>query len=41
MVLFTEEYNARIVDHLAVKNVAQGASLRGGSTLHPGRLGQN
>ena len=26
---------ARVVDHLAVKNVAQGAPLWGGSTLHP------
>jgi hypothetical protein len=26
---------ARVVDHLAVKNVAQGAPLGGGSTLHP------
>jgi len=26
---------ARLVDHLAVKNVAQGAPLGGGSTLHP------
>ena len=28
---------ARIVDHLAVRDVAQGAPLGGGSTLHPSR----
>jgi len=26
---------ARVVDHLAIKNVAQGAPLGGGSTLQP------
>ena len=26
---------ARVVDHLAVRNVAQGAPLGGGSTLRP------
>ena len=26
---------ARVVDHLAVRDVAQGAPLEGGSTLHP------
>ena len=31
---------ARIIDHLAVKNVAQGAPVRGGSTLHRHHLGQ-
>ena len=30
---------ARFVDHLAVRDVAQGAPLGGGSTLHPGILG--
>jgi len=29
---------ARVVDHLAVRDFAQGASLRGGSTLQPGEL---
>ena len=27
---------ARVVDHLAVRDVAQGAPLGGGSTLDPG-----
>jgi hypothetical protein len=26
---------AMVVDHLALKNVVQGATLGGGSTLHP------
>jgi len=26
---------ARVVDHLTVENVAQGAPLGGGNTLHP------
>jgi len=26
---------ARVVDHLAVRNIAQGAPLAGGSTLRP------
>jgi hypothetical protein len=26
---------ARVVDHLAVENIAQGVPLGGGSTLHP------
>jgi len=28
---------ARVVDHLVVRNVAQGALLGGGSTLHPNK----
>jgi hypothetical protein len=32
---------AKVVDHLAVKNVAQGASLRVGSTLQVARQLQN
>jgi hypothetical protein len=32
--MLIDEY-ARVIDHLAVQNVAEGASLGGGSTLHP------
>ena len=30
---------ARVVDHLAVRSIAQGAPLGGGSTLHPKKKG--
>ena len=30
---------ARVVDHLAIRDVAQGAPLGGGSTLHPSASG--
>jgi hypothetical protein len=32
---------ARVVDHLAIKNVAQGAPLGGGCTLYPDLVGQS